>query len=171
MSCGVRRPAGSSTWAVAPASSAPASNVSWTPTSAGATTPAGCSSGPCRRRGPSVQADAQRLPFRSGSFDAVVCTEAFHWFPDPDAALAELRRVLVPDGRVVVGSVNLRTAPVSRLAGAVSSGLGQPAHWATRSEMRARVERAGFDDVRQRRIVRVGGVTLPTVLTVATRAD
>jgi len=29
-------------------------------------------------------------------FDVVVSTESFHWFPDPDAALAESRRVLPP---------------------------------------------------------------------------
>src|SRR5436309_2827871 len=38
-----------------------------------------------RRLGPWVQANAVRLPVRSESADAVVSTEAFHWFTDHDA--------------------------------------------------------------------------------------
>ena len=33
-----------------------------------------------------LQGDATRLPFTDSSFEAVVSTEAFHWFPDPNAA-------------------------------------------------------------------------------------
>jgi ubiquinone/menaquinone biosynthesis C-methylase UbiE len=124
-----------------------------------------------RRSGPWVQADAQRLPLLSGSVDVVVSTESFHWFPDPDAALAEFRRVLTPNGRLLVGVVNMRTASLSRAASATAARLGEPAHWATRTEMKHRVERAGFRAVRQHRVARIGGVALPTVLTVATRSD
>jgi ubiquinone/menaquinone biosynthesis C-methylase UbiE len=45
-----------------------------------------------------VAADAQMLPFKSGSFDAVVATLVFCTIPDADAALAELRRVLKSSG-------------------------------------------------------------------------
>lgn len=45
-----------------------------------------------------VVADAQALPFRSGSFDEVVATLAFCTIPDPGVALAEVERVLVPGG-------------------------------------------------------------------------
>ena len=37
--------------------------------------------------------------------------------------------------------------------------------------MKRRVERAGFRVVRQHRVVRIGGIVVPTVLTVATRSD
>src|SRR4029453_6590009 len=53
-----------------------------------------------------VQGDALRLPFRDARFDALVCTEAFHWFPDQPAALAECFRVLAPGGRLLVALVN-----------------------------------------------------------------
>lgn len=124
-----------------------------------------------RRAGPWVQADAQRLPVSRDSVDVVVSTESFHWFPDPDAALAEFRRVLVPNGRLLVGVVNMRTASMSLVASAIAARLGEPAHWTTRAEMKHRVERAGFRVVRQHRVARIGGITLPTVLTVATRSD
>jgi ubiquinone/menaquinone biosynthesis C-methylase UbiE len=124
-----------------------------------------------RRSGPWVQGDAQHLPLSGASVDAVVSTESFHWFPDPDAALAEFRRVLAPDGRLLVGVVNMRTASMSVAASAIAARLGEPAHWTTRAEMKRRIERAGFRAVRQHRVARIGGNALPTVLTVATRHD
>ncbi|MGH7745272.1 MAG: class I SAM-dependent methyltransferase [Candidatus Dormibacteria bacterium] len=48
-----------------------------------------------------VRADAQVLPFRGGVFDAVVCVAAVPYFPDPEAVLAEWRRVCRPGGQVV----------------------------------------------------------------------
>lgn len=47
---------------------------------------------------PVVQADIEALPFRAGSFDAVLSSLAFQWVARPDRALAECRRVLRSDG-------------------------------------------------------------------------
>jgi SAM-dependent methyltransferase len=46
--------------------------------------------------------DAQRLDVDDASFDAVSCSCGLMLFPDPLAAVAEMRRVLVPKGRVAV---------------------------------------------------------------------
>ena len=113
-----------------------------------------------------LQGDALRLPFRDGLFNALVSTEAFHWFPDPMAALHEFHRVLGPGGRVLVALVNVRVPATSKVAHAGSKALGQPAHWPTRNEMADRVRTAGFTVERQQRIVRLGGILIPTVLTV-----
>lgn len=48
------------------------------------------------------EGDAQRLPFPDASFDTVVCALALCAIPDPRAALAEMRRVLVPGGRLLL---------------------------------------------------------------------
>lgn len=39
------------------------------------------------------------LPYRDGSFDAVVCANALHMVSEPERALDEINRVLVPGGR------------------------------------------------------------------------
>jgi ubiquinone/menaquinone biosynthesis C-methylase UbiE len=53
---------------------------------------------------PALGAVAEALPFRSGSLDAITVAQAIHWF-DRGPALAELHRVLRPDGRLgVIGN-------------------------------------------------------------------
>jgi ubiquinone/menaquinone biosynthesis C-methylase UbiE len=47
-------------------------------------------------------ADASKLPFADGSFDALVSTQVYEYVADMDAALAEARRVLRPGGRIVI---------------------------------------------------------------------
>ncbi len=49
-----------------------------------------------------ARADAERLPFAGGSFDAVACRLAFHHFPNPGQALREFRRVLKRGGSLAL---------------------------------------------------------------------
>jgi ubiquinone/menaquinone biosynthesis C-methylase UbiE len=48
------------------------------------------------------------LPFSDGEFTAIVCTTAFHHFPEPRATIAEMFRVTAPCGRVVIADANRR---------------------------------------------------------------
>lgn len=48
-----------------------------------------------------VRAGAERLPFEDGRFDTAVATLVLCTVPDPDAALAEVARVLKPGGRLL----------------------------------------------------------------------
>lgn len=47
------------------------------------------------------EADAEALPFPDASFEAVTCRHAIMLLPNAQRALREMRRVLVPGGRVV----------------------------------------------------------------------
>ncbi len=117
-----------------------------------------------------VGGDATRLPFADGVFDAIVCTEAFHWFPDQDAALRELFRVLIPRGRLSLGLVVTASPIISNLFHVASRLLGEPLYWPSTGELRSRLEAAGFRVERQQRIFRWGGeLLLPPVLTIAQR--
>lgn len=52
-----------------------------------------------------VEAEASRLPFAETSFDLVTSRTAFHHFPEPQRALAEISRVLKPGGRFTIEDV------------------------------------------------------------------
>ncbi len=49
-----------------------------------------------------VQAEASKLPLADATFDWVVCANSFHYFRQPESALAEVRRVLRPGGSLVL---------------------------------------------------------------------
>jgi ubiquinone/menaquinone biosynthesis C-methylase UbiE len=52
------------------------------------------------------QADVYHLPFKSGTFDTVVNTMAFTGYADGKLAMAELKRVLLDGGRLVMVDIN-----------------------------------------------------------------
>jgi ubiquinone/menaquinone biosynthesis C-methylase UbiE len=51
---------------------------------------------------PVIDAGAEELPFADGSFDTVVSTLVLCTVGDPEQALAEVRRVLAPGGRLLL---------------------------------------------------------------------
>ena len=60
--------------------------------------------------------DAQALEFADDSFDTVTCTLSLCTIPDDRAAVAEVKRVLRPDGRVVLLEHVRSTRPAIRAA-------------------------------------------------------
>lgn len=50
--------------------------------------------------------DAEALPFADGAFTALLCTNAFHHYPQPERAVREMARVLAPGGRLVIGDAS-----------------------------------------------------------------
>jgi ubiquinone/menaquinone biosynthesis C-methylase UbiE len=60
-------------------------------------------------------ADVARLPFPDDHFDAVLSSGSIKHWPDQDAALREIHRVLVPGGRAFIGEMN-RLAPPAAIA-------------------------------------------------------
>lgn len=61
-----------------------------------------------------VAADALRLPFRDGSFDAITVGYGLRNIADPRLALSEMRRVLAPGGRAVILDFGKPDNPVAR---------------------------------------------------------
>ena len=62
------------------------------------------------------EADATRLPFEDGAFDAVVCQFGLMFFPDKPAGVREAFRVLRPSGRFAVSVWDrLEDNPVPRI--------------------------------------------------------
>jgi demethylmenaquinone methyltransferase/2-methoxy-6-polyprenyl-1,4-benzoquinol methylase len=63
---------------------------------------------------PAVQCDAERLPFGDSSFDGVTVGFGLRNMTHKEAALAEMRRVLRPGGRLVVLEFSKVAAPLQR---------------------------------------------------------
>ncbi len=49
-----------------------------------------------------LECDAVQLPFGDESFQLITSTSALHYFEDADAILREMRRVISPDGNLVI---------------------------------------------------------------------
>jgi len=64
-----------------------------------------------------VRGIGEMLPLRDGAFDRVLCDSALDHFAGPELGVREMRRVLAPDGRLVLSFVNYAglSARVSRL--------------------------------------------------------
>jgi ubiquinone/menaquinone biosynthesis C-methylase UbiE len=97
--------------------------------------------------------DAQDLPFDDESFDVVVCTYSLCNIPDPAVAIAEMRRVLRPGGRLVlVDHVRSTSRPVYWLQKAIEQvSVRFDGDRMTRRPSRE-VHRQGFDVVEQERL-------------------
>jgi ubiquinone/menaquinone biosynthesis C-methylase UbiE len=95
-----------------------------------------------------MRGDAAALPFRDGSFDAVCCFAALHLFADPFAALADMARVLAPNGRVAVMTSVRRQVTLPPLKPLIerTSGMRVFEH----DEIVNRLQDLGFTDVHQR---------------------
>jgi malonyl-CoA O-methyltransferase len=63
-----------------------------------------------------VQADAQALPFEDATFDLVFSNLMLQWLTPPDAALAEMARVLKPGGLLLASSFGPETLRELRAA-------------------------------------------------------
>jgi SAM-dependent methyltransferase len=61
--------------------------------------------------GPRVQADARRLPFASGSFDAAVTVNMLYHLRDPAAAIREAHRILCPGGQFIATAISRHDSP------------------------------------------------------------
>ncbi|HEX2036989.1 MAG TPA: class I SAM-dependent methyltransferase [Chloroflexota bacterium] len=68
------------------------------------------------------------LPFQDGSFDLVISAGSLHQWPNPEVALAEVRRVLAPHGRFLIVDLRRNVPLWLWLAIRLLQGLVAPRH-------------------------------------------
>jgi ubiquinone/menaquinone biosynthesis C-methylase UbiE len=95
-----------------------------------------------------VRGDATALPFRDASFDGTACFAALHLFPDPFAALDEMRRVLRPGGRIALMTSVRRQLTVRPLKPVLERTSGMRVF--EPDEIVAALEARGFAGIHQR---------------------
>jgi SAM-dependent methyltransferase len=101
-----------------------------------------------------VRGDAQDLPFRDQSFDAVCCFAALHLFADPLKALDSMTRVLTRGGCVAIfTSCRGRSLPMRGWEAVIERQSGM--RMFEREEVVEALEDRGFTQIRQR----IAGVT------------
>ena len=54
-----------------------------------------------------LQAEAEKIPYPKNTFDYVVSADAFHHFPNPQKALAEMRRVMKKAGKIIIADISI----------------------------------------------------------------
>jgi len=87
-----------------------------------------------------------RLPFDEGTFDLITAVETHYYWPDLANDLREVRRVLKPEGRIVMIAEAYRGRSMDWLYRPVMRGLFR-ANYLSLDEHRAVLTEAGFLDV------------------------
>lgn len=99
------------------------------------------------RGGRLVAGDLEALPLLAGSVDKAICLNALHHLPNPEVAIAELYRVLRPNGAVVFSEPGLGHADQPHSVRA-SGEFGVLERDVSVSDLMQQCAAAGFADVR-----------------------
>jgi SAM-dependent methyltransferase len=121
------------------------------------------------------EADAAAMPFQAATFDAVLCQAGFQYFTDRQQAAREMRRVLKPDGRLVVvvwralahspGFAALEAALERHVGAAAAAVMRSPFVFGDATdELRGLLSQAGFGRVRVSADVRMARFASPQAL-------
>lgn len=101
-----------------------------------------------------VEANAMALPFADHSFELIVCQQMLQFVPDRAKAVREMRRVLVPGGRLVLATWRARhEQPLQEILGQIAERhLGPPNEkryaLGDEAELYTLLSDAGFDQIR-----------------------
>lgn len=70
-----------------------------------------------------IVGDCENLPFAECSFDAVICCQSFHHYPNPQDFFNSVSRVLRPNGRLILRDNTMLTAPLRWFANHIEMPL------------------------------------------------
>ncbi len=124
-----------------------------------------------------LEANAQEIPLPDASFDVVLCQHGLQQFPDPLAALREMRRLLVSTGRLALcvwsriegspGMAALVTALERHVSVEAANNRRAPFALSDAGQVRALIENAGFTQIEIRTLVERTRFASPEALVAA----
>ncbi|MBU0617942.1 MAG: class I SAM-dependent methyltransferase, partial [Planctomycetes bacterium] len=98
-----------------------------------------------------IQADSERLPFPQSTFDVVTCCNSFHHYPHQAEAICGFRRVLRPNGLLVLID-GFRDNVIGWVVFDVGVAVVERhVHHASWSELRGMIHDASFAELHQRK--------------------
>ena len=100
------------------------------------------------------EASAEAMPLPDGAFDVVLCQMGLQFIPDKAAALAEMRRVLAPRGRLVLNVPGPTPPPLAVMSDALATHVAPEVATFVHAvfslhdagELRELLDAAGFTD-------------------------
>ena len=108
-----------------------------------------------------VVGDAEHLPFESGYFDMITCSNSFHHYPDQMQAVQEMRRVLNDNGELLIVDGN-RDGPIGYLIfDLLVEAVEKHIHHCSRRRFIELFKEAGFRNITPR----ISGLCIPLLAT------
>lgn len=99
---------------------------------------------------------ADKLPFKNDTFHYVITTEAFHHYTNQEKSIQEMKRVLKPNGRLIIADINLFLAIFHKIFEFFEPGCIKIN---SRKESIRMFQRNGFKNIRQLRTNVCGIIT------------
>ncbi len=93
-----------------------------------------------------IRGSAQKIPIADGGVGTLLSVAAFHHFPDQDAALEEMCRVLKPEGRLLLAEIDVTTTRGKLLRFTENRLMRGHSRFLTPAQLVEKVEGHGFVD-------------------------
>jgi ubiquinone/menaquinone biosynthesis C-methylase UbiE len=91
-----------------------------------------------------IRGSAHRIPIVDGGVGVLISVAAFHHFPDQDAALDEMGRVLKPQGKLLLAEVDVSTVRGKLIRFTENRLMGTGSMFLTSAQLLEKVGRHGF---------------------------
>lgn len=91
-----------------------------------------------------IRGSAHRIPIVDGGVGVLISVAAFHHFPDQDAALDEMGRVLKPQGKLLLAEVDVSTVRGKLVRFTENRLMGTGSMFLTSAQLLEKVGRHGF---------------------------
>lgn len=96
-----------------------------------------------------VVGDCEHFPFEANAFDAIICSQSFHHYPDPQAFFDSVARCLRPGGRLILRDMTSNSRLVIWFVNTIEMPLLNrihhgDVHMATREDVARWCQRSGL---------------------------